>query len=119
EIRIAPATFFVSPVSVAVTDAAGANAQDTAAETAAATKRGGGVAVPLNTGDKLVFDANANLKADGGDIVLVSVQAGKAMAIFVDGLNVDGRLDYFEFRGLSVSDEFKGKVNADGEVDIV
>src|SRR5690242_19017983 len=80
ETRISPAVFFVSPISNTVTDSAGANAMDTLIEQTAATKTGFEFAISLATGDKLVFDTNANRKMDAGDIVLASVKTGQAMA---------------------------------------
>src|SRR4029434_2389790 len=84
EVRIAPATFLVSPNSLIVTDQAGNDAQDLANEVQAATNDGANSAVLLATGDKLVFDSNRNGKIDKTDALLVQVNGGRAMVFLTD-----------------------------------
>jgi hypothetical protein len=111
ETRATPANFFVSPLSLVVTDAAGNNAQDAANENAAKTSVGVDAAVFLNTNDRLIFDANFNRAFDAGDTVLAFIKAGQAMAFLEEDLN-NGAFSIDEFEGLAVSDGFKGNVRA-------
>lgn len=111
EQRAMPANFFVSPVSLAVTDALGATATDTVIEMTAVSVSNTDFAVSLATGDKLIFDANFNRKFDVGDTVLASVKTGQAMA-FMEDANCDGVFPVDEFLGLAVSDGFSANVFA-------
>ncbi len=112
ETRIAPAILFVSATSLEVNDSSGASAEDTAAETEARVFAGSTVAVSLAKGDKLVFDTNHNLKSDKGDLTLLTVSKGSAIAFLTD-LDGDGRFDPNEITGLAVSDGFGAKIGTD------
>lgn len=124
ESRIAPAAFFVSGKSIAITDATGADAVGDARETAAATAVGATKAVLLAAGDSLVFDANGNSKADKGEVVLLKLTAGQAMAFFTDGntngsIGQTGAFQASEFTGLALGPDVKATVsgNIAGSID--
>src|SRR5260221_3709299 len=113
ECRIAPAnTFFVSPLTIDVFKSDGSSAQDTINESQAAGFVGVDKAILLNTGDKIVFDTNHNLHADGSEPVLVSVTTGSAMALFQD-IDGDGHFDPSELAGLVVGDGIVATIKGD------
>src|SRR5688572_22374116 len=99
ESRIAPATFLVNPRTLEVTDASsGASAQDSVPEDFARTFADVDAAFLMASGDKLIFDSNANERADLGETVLVSVVSGQAM-IFMTDRDANGLFDPFEITG--------------------
>lgn len=119
EARIAPATFFLSGTSLAVSDAAGHDvnrAED-------ASLAGANIAVLLRAGDVLVLDLDGDHVLDRSpspnpDPVLVKVTASQAL-VFVSAFSGDGRFDAGEISGLAVAHGFRGTVYSDVHGDVV
>ncbi|HYR58950.1 MAG TPA: hypothetical protein VEO95_09985, partial [Chthoniobacteraceae bacterium] len=113
ECRIAPAnTYFVSPLTTDVFKSDGSSAQDTINESQAAGFVGVDKAILLDPGDKIVFDTNHNLHADGSEPVLVSVTAGHAMVLFQD-ITGAGRFTPSDLAGLVVDGGFNATIKGD------
>lgn len=107
-------TFFLSATALTVEDAAGNDAQNTAAENAAQTSAGSTRAIFLQAGQSLVFDENDNNRRDPQERVLVSVSGGSAIIFLSDGFGpTPGAFDENEISGLAVSHEFKGTIRTD------
>ncbi len=116
ETRIAPAILFLNsqPGHLQIVDASGAVIQDATHPNATAAEVGAMLAAPLLQGDSLVFDANGNHVLDAGDVTLISVSAGRALAFITDlgGTQADNLFEPNEFTGVAVSDGFAGKIGA-------
>src|SRR5215207_5180077 len=88
EARIVPATFLVSSVDLKVWDltvpATPIDAMDGANELLANTNAGSDSAFLMQNGDRLLWDANHNGKADLTDPLMVQITSGKAMVFMTD-----------------------------------
>src|SRR6266851_5238931 len=100
ESRIAPATFLVSSTQLTITNAANP-AIPPPVNPAAAAAAGASAALFLNAGDSLVFDATADGKVGAGDVTLMSVKTGSAIAFLTD-FSGDNRFGLDEFTGAAV-----------------
>lgn len=115
ESRIAPAVYFVSGAAGAnafkIFTAAGADAQDTAAENSAAMATHADAVVLLGAGDSLVFDPEGDHLMGAKDTLIARVTTGSAMFFFKN--LVGGKTKAFEpteLTGLAYGDGFSGEI---------
>src|SRR5262245_38301228 len=120
EDRSLPATFFLSGTSLGVFDSLGADAENLQAEIDARNTTDVNKAFLINSGDKLIFDANEDRKFNPGERVLLDVAAGKAMVFLRDTLGPTANaFDENEIGGLAVSNGFRATINTDVQGSIV
>ena len=114
EARIAPATFLVSAVDLKVVDTATptVSAMNLANEINSTTTVGASIGFLAGATDKVFFDANRNGTFEASDLLLVQVDAGKAMIFFTDR-DGDGVFSPDELTGLAVGDGFKANIKTD------
>src|SRR5437867_178268 len=90
ENRIAPAVFLVSSAGLTIKNLT-TNAAATG-DAAAQTATGATFALLMVKGDSVAFDANGDGQMGRGDVKLLNVTAGSAMAFFTDA-NASSRFD--------------------------
>ncbi len=79
---------------------------------AAAAVRNVDAAFLQSMGDKLFFDSNNSGKSEASDLLLVQVNAGKAM-VFLNDRDGDGVFSPDELTGLAASDGFRAIIKTD------
>lgn len=114
ESRIAPAVFYVSPNAPLAVHKDGKTTVE-AGDAASATAVGASFALPMKAGDSLVFDTNDDGVNNAGDVLLLKVTAGKALAFLTDAGDgtgnwtaADGKYESNELTGLALGPGFKG-----------